>query len=93
MVRVLEGNETIRQFLRWQQDVDKVLTGLNAKEVAEQLSVLSALMRPSPAATFNAELNELTAICFNSATAAAIAKDTGQNDGPKTAKRRVKDNG
>ena len=50
MVRVLEGNETIRQLLRWRQDVDKVLAGLNAKEVAEQLSVPSALMRPSPAA-------------------------------------------
>ena len=50
MVRVLEGNETVRQLPRWQQDVDKVLMGLNAKEVAEQLSVPSALMRPSPAA-------------------------------------------
>ena len=60
MVRVLEGNETIRQLLRWRQDVDKVLVGLKAKEAPEQLSVLSALMRPSPAATFNAELDELT---------------------------------
>ena len=59
MVRVLEGNETIRQLLRWQQDVDKVCKGLNAKEVAEQLSVLSALMRPSPAAMFNAELKRI----------------------------------
>ena len=72
MVRVLEGNETVRQLLRWQQDVDKVLKGLNAKEVAEQLSVLLALMRPSPAATFNVELNELSGIRFNSAIAAAV---------------------
>ena len=43
MVRVLEGNETIRQLLRWRQDVEKVFTGLKAKEVAEKLSVLSAL--------------------------------------------------
>ena len=50
MVCVLEGNESIRQLLRWQQDVDKVLVGLKAKEVEEQLSVLSALMRPSLAA-------------------------------------------
>ena len=56
MVRVPEGNKTVRQLLRWQQDVDKVLVGLNAKEVEEQLSVPSALMRPSPAAMFNAEL-------------------------------------
>ena len=44
MVRVLEGNETIRQLLRWRQDVDKVLAGLNAKEVAERLSVLDKLL-------------------------------------------------
>ena len=44
MVRVLEGNETIHQLLRWQQDVDKVLAGLNAKEVAERLSVLDKLL-------------------------------------------------
>ena len=73
--------------------MDKVLTGLNAKEVAEQLSVLSALMRPSPAAMFNAELNKLTAICFNSATAAAVAEDTKQNDGQKTRERAVSANG
>ena len=90
MVCVLEGNETIRQLLRWRHDVDKVCKGLNAKEVAEQLSVLSALMRPSPATTFNAELNKLTAVCFNSAATAAIAKDTGRNDGQKTAGRRIK---
>ena len=43
MVRVLEGNKTIRQLLRWRQDVEKVFTGLNAKEVAEKLNVLSQL--------------------------------------------------
>ena len=60
MVCVLEGNETVRQLLCWRQDVPKVLTGLNATSVPEQLSVLSALMRPSQAAMFNAELNKLT---------------------------------
>ena len=44
MVCVLEGNRTIFQLLRWQQDVDKVLAGLNAKEVAERLSVLDKLL-------------------------------------------------
>ena len=93
MVRVLEGNETICQLLRWRQDVDKVLTGLKAKEVAEQLSVLSALMRPSPAATFNAELNELSAIRFNAATAAAVAADVKRNNGQKTREREGSNNG
>ena len=93
MVRVLEGSETIRQLLRWRQDVGKVLVGLKAKEAPEQLSVLSALMRPSPAATFNAELIELTSVRYNSAMAAAMAADQGRNDGQKTAERRIKDNG
>ena len=89
MVRVLEGNETIRQLLRWRQEVDKVLTGLNAKEVAEQLSVLSALMRPSPAATFKSELGELTNIRYNSALAAAAAEDSTRDDGRDTRERAI----
>ena len=89
MVRVLEGNETIRQLLRWQQDVEKVFTGLNAKEVAEQLNVLSALMRPSPAAMFNAELGELSAIRFNAALAAAAAEDAARKDNRDTRERAV----
>ena len=94
MVRVLEGNETIRQLLRWRQDVDKVFNeGLKAKEVAEQLSVPSALMRPSPAAMFNAELGKLTAIRFNSALAAAAAEDITQNDGRDTRERAMTANG
>ena len=80
MVRVLEGNETIRQLLRWRQDVEKVFTGLKAKEVAEKLNALSALMRPSPAAMFNAELGELSAIRFNAALATAAAEDAAQKD-------------
>ena len=62
MVHVPEGNKTICQLLRWQQDVSKVLVGLNATNASEQLNVLSALMRPSPAAMFNAEMEELTRI-------------------------------
>ena len=87
MVHVLEGNKTICQLLHWQQDVEKVLTGLKAKEVTEQLSVLSALMRPSPAAMFNAELNELTAVRFNTARATAVAEDVDRKDGQKTRER------
>ena len=73
--------------------MDKVLAGLNAKEVAEQLSVPLALMRPSPAAMFNAEMNKLTAVCFNSAAAAAVAEDNDRNDGQKTLERAVSANG
>ena len=89
MVRVLEGNETIRQLPRWRQDVDKVLKALKAKEVAEQLSVLSALMRPSPAAMFNAELGKLSAIRFNAAFAAAAAEDLARKDNRDTRERAV----
>ena len=62
MVCVPEGNESVRQLLRWRQDASKVLVGLNATNASEQLNVLSALMRPSPAAMFNAEMEELTGI-------------------------------
>ena len=93
MVRVLEGNETIRQLLRWRQEVDKVLAGLNAKEVAEQLSVLSALIRPSPVTMFDEELSELRGIRFNSATAEAAAEDVARKDGLKTSGRAVSANG
>ena len=89
MVRVLEGNESIRQLLRWRQDVEKVFTGLKAKEVAEKLSALSALMRPSPAAMFNAELGELSAVRFNTALAAAAAEDAARKDNRDTRERAV----
>ena len=67
--------------------------GLNAKEEAEQLSVLSALMRPSLATVFNAEMEELTAVCFNAATEAAVAEGVAQNDGQKTSERAAAANG
>ena len=76
-------------FVNWRQDVDKVLAGLNAKEVAEQLSVLSALMRPSPAAMFNSELGELSNIRYDSALAAAAAEDAARKDNRDTRERAV----
>ena len=57
--------------------------------MAEKLNVLSALMRPSPAAMFNAELSELTGIRYNSALAAAAAEDATRNDGRDTRERAI----
>ena len=50
-------------------------------------------MRPSPAAMFNAELGKLSAICFNSALAAAAAEDSTRDDGRDTQERAVTANG
>ena len=67
--------------------------GLNAATVAEQLSVLSAFMRPSPAAIFNLEIDEPTMVCFNATTEAATTNDAARGDGQKTEERAVAANG
>ena len=67
--------------------------GPNAATVAQQLSVLAALMRPSPAAMFNAELEELTGVRFNAAAAAAAAEAIARDDGQKTSERAALANG
>ena len=55
-VRVLRGSETTRQLVRWGKDVDKVFFGSGATTAEEQLALIKALMKETPWATFNAEL-------------------------------------
>ena len=50
-------------------------------------------MRPSPAAVFNAELGELSAVHFNTALAAAAAEDAARNDNRDTRERAVTNHG
>ena len=47
-VRILSGQETVRQILRWGKDVAKVLVGLNLTQVNTQRPIYQALMRETP---------------------------------------------
>ena len=74
-VRILSGDEEIRQLIRWFSDVKKVVRGINATTFAEARPIYEALMRETPKGVFNREL-ELTAILEkNNALEVAVATD------------------
>ena len=74
-VRILSGDEEIRQLIRWFSDVKKVVRGINATTFAEARPIYEALMRETPKGVFNREL-ELSAILEkNNALEVAVATD------------------
>ena len=92
-VRVLQGDESIRQILRWRHDVETVFTGLNATTVATRRPLVTRLMRPNPLALFNTKMSELAGDRYNAALSQAIANDTARNDGRHTERNQVRQNG
>jgi len=83
-VRVLQGDEPIRQTLRWRADVDSVYTGLNVTAVAARRPLITRLMRANPLATFNAKMSELAGEHYNAALVTANASNTARGDGRHT---------
>ena len=92
-VRVLSGDEPIRQVLRWKADVDTVCTALDVTTVAARRPLIARMMRPNPLATFNAKMSEPAGERCNTALAAAIASDTARNDGRHADRDAVRNNG
>jgi len=78
-VRILSGDEEIRQLIRWFSDVKKVVRGINATTFAEARPIYEALMRETPKGVFNREL-ELTAILEKN-NALEVAKATDAASG------------
>ena len=52
-IRILTGNETVRQVLRWRKDVTRLPGGLNIGDVQELVPVLETLMGAITAANFH----------------------------------------
>ena len=74
-VRVLQGDETAREMVRWRLDVLKVCVGLNATTLASRKPIMEASMRTGPLASFHAALQVQATQVFQAALEAAIAAD------------------
>ena len=44
--RILSGDESVRQMLRWGKDLERVCAGLNATDLAAKKPIMLACMRP-----------------------------------------------
>ena len=73
--RVLQGDETPRQMVRWRLDVQRIVTGLNLTTVAAIRPVHEACMRVGPLATYNQGVIGLATARFNQAMAVALQAD------------------
>ena len=47
-VRMLEGDETVRQMITWRMDVVKACVGLNATTLTSSCPIMEACMRTRP---------------------------------------------
>ena len=56
LARILIGNESTRQMIRWRLDLLKVCVGLNVTTLATRQPVMEACMRPGPQAAFRSAM-------------------------------------
>ena len=93
LVRVLQGDESPRQILRWYTDVEKVCTGLNATTLEAKRPIQEACMRPGPLSNYHAALNVRAKMTYNAALQAAEATDrtAGNTNASDTVKQRGED--
>ena len=75
--RVLTGEESVRQMLRWKKDLEKVCIGLNATTLAEKRPIMVACMRPRVETLFEATLVARAEVRYNEALATARQNDQG----------------
>ena len=57
-VRVLQGNESVRQSLGWHAQIDKVCTGLNLTTYATKVPVIESMLNATPLSLFKAALTK-----------------------------------
>ena len=79
-VRILQGNETVRQMIRWRLDVIKVTEGLATTTLATRKPIMEACMRPGPLSQFKAALTAKATITYQEALRAAEAVDVTAGD-------------
>ena len=89
--RILQGNESCRQILRWKNDVVKVCIGLNANTYATIRPIITACMRTGPLATFNASVALSQKARYEEEL--AIAQATDRANGNTVAADAVRANG
>lgn len=91
LTRILQGNESPRQILRWKSDVAKVLLGLAANNLASAKPIIEAMMRPQILAQFQAMLQVQAQNRYDAALVTAQQAD--QAAGNTVASDAVRHNG
>ena len=89
--RILTGDETPRQMMRWRQDVTKVCIGIHVNTLETRRPIMEACMRAGPKAVFEGAINAQAKVAF--LTALKAAKATDQTAGNTTASDAVEANG
>ena len=89
--RILTGDETPRQMMRWRQDVMKICTGLHVTTLDTRKPIMLALMRAGPVAVFEGALTALAKVEYLKELNEALRDD--QTAGDTTASDAVKANG
>ena len=89
--RILTGDETTRQMIRWRQDVIKVCVGLHVDTLDTRRPIMEACMRAGPKAVFEGAISAQAKIAYLTALNAAQVADQGA--GNTNASDAVKANG
>ena len=89
--RILAGDETPRQMMRWRQDVTNICIGLDTATLATRRPIMEASMRAGPKAVFEGALKALSKIAYLTALNAALEAD--KTAGNTTASDAVRGNG
>ncbi len=74
-LRVLTGTEPVRAILKWQKDVQKVVTGLNITTLAAGRPIMETAMRTGPMSLFHACLLAEATAAYDAAMDVARAAD------------------
>ena len=77
VVRVLQGNESVRSIIKWKADAIKVAKGLNAVDLAARLPIFETLMRTGPLALFGQSMLAQATVAMEAAIAAAADPAAG----------------
>ncbi len=83
--RVLQGDESPRQMLRWRLDVMKVVAGLNVTTLETIRPVHEACMRAGPLASYNQSILGLSTIAYEQALVQAQLTDQANGNNLLTA--------
>ena len=78
--RILQGDETPRQMIRWRLDVMKVWNGLNLTDYDTRRPIVEAMLRPGPLAQFHASLHLSEEADYEAALNAALITDQAAGD-------------
>ena len=93
LARILTGDESVRQMLRWSKDLTKLCTGLNATTLQTMKPIMVACMRPRVETIFEAALTNSAQAAYNEALKAARAADRAAGAGTTVNETAVTNNG